>query len=297
VTRRSVLVGLGEVLWDVFPEGPKFGGAPANFACSAAELAGQSADLFMVSSVGNDDLGRRAISALRDHGVSAQHVAASKFATGRVDVKLDPAGIASYLFAENVAWDHLTWTPAMATLAAECDVVCYGTLAQRSPTSRETVGRFVWSTPREALRVFDINLRSPYWSEEIILDSLKLANVLKLNDAELPTLAKMLGLHGSDIEQLNQINRLYSLRLSALTRGSSGALLVSASGETSDLPAEPTTVVDTVGAGDAFTAALVLGLIRKLPLSSINLWASRVAAYVCSQPGATPHLPESLRGP
>ncbi len=296
MTKRSVLVGLGEVLWDVFPEGPKFGGAPANFACSSAELSGQSADVFMVSGVGNDDLGRRAISALRDHGVSAQHVAASKFATGRVDVKLDAAGIATYQFAEDVAWDHLTWTPSMATLAAECDVVCYGTLAQRTSVSRETVERFVWSTPRGALRVFDINLRTPYWSEEVILDSLKLANVLKLNDAELPTLAAMLGLHGSDIDQLQQLNRLCSLKLTALTRGSSGALLVSANGETSDLPAEPTTVVDTVGAGDAYTSAMVIGLLRKLPLGTINQWASRVAAYVCSQPGATPHLPESLRG-
>lgn len=295
MTKRSILVGLGEVLWDVFPDGPKFGGAPANFACSAAELAGQSADVHMVSGVGTDDLGRRAISSLKDHDVNALNVAESKFVTGRVDVKLDAAGIASYKFAEDVAWDHLTWNPTMATLAAECDAVCYGTLAQRTPVSRETVERFVWSTPRTALRVFDINLRTPYWSEEVILDSLKLANVLKLNDAELPTLAKMLGLHGSDIEQLQQINRLFSLKLTALTRGSSGALLVSASGETSDLPAEPTTVIDTVGAGDAYTAAMVIGLLRNLPLNAINKWASRVAAYVCSQPGATPHLPGSLK--
>jgi fructokinase len=294
---KPCIVGLGEVLWDVLPEGPKFGGAPANFACSAAELAGESAEVEMVSGVGLDALGPPVIAALGAHHVGAEHVSASSFQTSRVDVKLDAAGIASYVFAENVAWDHLEWSSALAALAAKTDVVCFGTLSQRSPVSSETIQRFARSTRRPALRVFDINLRSPFWSEKIVLESLKLANIFKLNDAELPILSSMLNLHGSDIDQLRQINQLFSLKLTALTRGSSGSLLVSADGETSDLPAEPTTVVDTVGAGDAYTAAMVMGLIRKLPLKTINKWASRVAAYVCSQPGATPHLPESLKHP
>lgn len=294
--RRNSIVGLGEVLWDVFPDGPRFGGAPANFACLAAQLTAGDADVEMVSRVGRDELGPPAIAALREHGVGAKLVAESNWQTSRVDVTLDAAGVASYRFAEDVAWDHLEWTEALGELAAETKVVCFGTLAQRAEVSSATIQRFVYTTPPDALRVFDINLRTPYWSEKVIRESLELANVLKLNDAELPILAGMLKISGEPREQLRQLNERYSLRLTALTRGAEGSLLIGASGEASELPSQPTKIVDTVGAGDAFTAAMVVGFLKALPLGEINAWAGRVAAYVCSQPGAAPRLPESLRG-
>lgn len=304
MSHRALIVGLGEVLWDVFPDGPRFGGAPANFACLAAQLAAQltspyatsDAKVEMVSSVGRDELGPPAIASLQAHGVGTDFVIPIPEPTGRVDVTLDTAGVASYVFAEDVAWDHLMWSPALGELAARTQAVCFGTLAQRTEISSATIQRFVNATPRDALRVFDINLRTPYWSEKVIRESLALANVLKLNDAELPILRAMLSLTGSQTEQLAQLNELYSLKLTALTRGADGSLLVAASGEISEQPSEPTKIIDTVGAGDAFTAALVVGLIRKMPLVKIHQWASRAAAFVCSQSGATPRLPEELRG-
>ena len=223
--RQNCIVGLGEVLWDVFPDGPRFGGAPANFACMSAQLAAQLAsqlatgdtDVHMVSSVGCDELGPPAIASLKEHGVGTDFVTTRPEPTGRVDVTLDAAGVASYLFAEDVAWDHLEWTPALGELAAQTQAVCFGTLAQRSELSSATIQRFVNATPRDALRVFDINLRTPYWSEKVIRESLALANVLKLNDAELPILSAMLGLTGTQAEQLAQLNAQFSLQLTALT--------------------------------------------------------------------------------
>ncbi|MBS0260748.1 MAG: carbohydrate kinase [Planctomycetes bacterium] len=295
--QRSTIVGLGEVLWDVFPDGPRFGGAPANFACSVAELAGDTVQACMASAVGTDDLGRQARQALQDHGVDTQAVASLPQPTGTVLVSLDGAGHASYEFASDTAWDNLAWSPALHSLASQTDAVCFGTLGQRSALSRETIRSFVRTVPATAVRVLDINLRPPYWTNAVIEESLPLANIVKLNDTELPVLAQMLGLHGSDREQLGQLVARYSLRLAALTRGAAGSLLVCNSTEFSDLPGRPTKVVDTVGAGDSFTATLVVGLLRGLPLGTINEWAGRVAAFVCSQAGATPHFPGELRQP
>jgi fructokinase len=293
--RSRSIVGLGEVLWDVFPDGPRFGGAPANFACIASQLSAGDADVDMVSSLGQDELGAAAIVWLEEMGVGTEFVAIGGLKTGRVDVTVDTAGAASYVFAEDVAWDHLEWTPALGELAAQAQAVCFGTLAQRTELSSATIQRFVRSTPSAALRVFDINLRTPYWSEKVIRESLELANVLKLNDAELPILGAMLNLAGGPVEQLKQLIGKYALGLVALTRGAEGSLLVSTPGEVSELAAPPTRVVDTVGAGDAFTAAMVVGLMRGLGLVEIHQWASEVAAFVCSKPGATPQLPEGLR--
>jgi fructokinase len=295
MNNHPTVVGLGEVLWDVFPDGPRFGGAPANFACSIAELAGNTVNSCMVSAVGRDGLGERAVDSLRSHGVDTACVATADRPTGQVFVHLDSAGHASYEFAMNTAWDNLDWSPELEQLAARTDAVCFGTLGQRGETSRETIRRFVRTTPPNALRILDVNLRPPFWTSDVIQESLPLANIVKLNDAELPVLAKILGLHGSDQTQLQLLIEHFSLHLAALTRGKDGALLVNNSGESSDLLGQPTTVVDTVGAGDSFTATLVVGLLRGLPLGTINAWAGRVASYVCSQPGATPHFPSALR--
>ena len=291
------VIGIGEILWDVFPDGPRFGGAPANFACSVAELGRDRIDVYMAGSVGANDLGRRAIEALHLHGVDTSCVAVVDRPTGQVRVKLDAAGRASYEFAADAAWDNVAWSDGLQQLAARADAVCFSTLGQRSEISRQTIQRFVRATPTACLRVLDINLRRPFGNEEIVLQSLQLANVLKLNDAELSILADMLGWSGVDHELLPQLVDRFSLQLVALTRGAAGAVLLSESGERSDLPGQPTVVVNTVGAGDSFAATLVIGLLSGLPLATINAWGNRVAAFVSSQSGATPQLPDHLHRP
>jgi len=297
MARRATVIGIGEILWDVFPDGPRFGGAPANFACNVAELARDGIDVYAAGAVGGDDLGRRAIEALHAHGVDTSVVAVVGRSTGQVLVKLDAAGRASYEFAADAAWDNLVWSDGLEQLAARATAVCFSTLGQRNEISRRTIRRFVRTTPAACLRVLDINLRPPFWNEEILFQSLHLANVLKLNDAELSILADMLRWSDADFELLQRLVDRFSLQLVALTRGASGAILLSESGEQSDLPGQPTIVVDTVGAGDAFAAVLVIGLLSGHPLAKINAWGNRVAAFVCSQPGATPHIPHYLRQP
>jgi fructokinase len=294
---RATVIGIGEILWDVFPDGPRFGGAPANFACSVAELASGQIDVYMAGGVGADDLGRRAIEALQLHGVDKSCVAVVDRPTGQVLVELDAVGQASYEFAADAAWDNVAWSDGLQQLAARADAVSFSTLGQRSEISRQTIQRFVRATPTKCLRVLDINLRPPFWNEEIVMQSLRLANVLKLNDAELSVLAEMLGWSGADHELLQQLVDRFSLQLAALTRGAAGALLLRESGEQSDLPGQPTVVVDTVGTGDSFTAALVIGLLSGLPLATINAWGNRIAAFVSSQPGATPYIPDYLHQP
>lgn len=294
---RATVVGLGEVLWDVFADGPRFGGAPANFASSMAELAGNRFDVFMVSQVGRDELGQRALQALRENGVDTRYVPSVERPTGQVFVKLNPDGQASYEFAADTAWDDLKPSPELAQLAAQTDAVCFGALGQRAAGSRETIQRFLRETPPGCLRVLDLNLRPPFWTRDVVRQSLEFANVLKLNVEELAVLADMLELTGGSHQRLQQLMEDFSLNAAALTRGADGATLVSQSGESSELPGQPVVVADTVGAGDSFTAVLVIGLLNGLSLDVINAWGNRVAAYVCTQPGAAPTLPADLRRP
>ncbi len=293
--KRPTVVGLGEILWDVFPNGPKFGGASANFACTAAELAGDRMDVYSVGAVGDDTLGKKAIQLLASHGVNTTCVSQVAHPTGQVNVTLDNAGKPTFEIAENTAWDNLPWSDELEQLAVRADAVCFGTLAQRSETSRDTIRRFVRSTRPDCLRILDINLRPPFWNAEVVLESLYLANVLKLNDAELPIIAEMMNWKGTQFELLHLLLVTTELQLIALTRGADGAMLVSSNGEQSDQPAPPAKIVDTVGAGDAYTAALAIGLLDAAPLEKINAWGNQVAAFVCSQPGGTPHLPDNLR--
>lgn len=288
------IIGLGEILWDLFPTGPRFGGAPANFACHAATLGAKS---YIVSALGDDELGRSALAALQSHNVIIDHVASDpEHPTGTVDVRIDSQGKATYQFAADTAWDRLPWSDTLQALATQSDVVCFGTLGQRSPQSSDTIQRFVASTPTNSLRLFDINLRPPFYNEQVIRTSLQLANALKLNDDELPLVATMLGLSGSDSELLAQFAQMFDLRWIALTRGPEGAALLY-DGQLYDSPGQQVTVVDTVGAGDAFTAALVTSLLRKATPSAALAHAINVASYVCTQPGATPTLPPHLLTP
>jgi fructokinase len=288
------VIGLGEVLWDVFPDGPRFGGAPANFACHAAQCG---ADVFVVSRVGEDELGEEAISFLSRQGVHTSAITRARdLPTGAVQVELDEAGSPRYEIAAPVAWDAIEWSAGVADLAATANAVCFGTLAQRSNPSRGTILDFLRATPDEALRVFDVNLRQSFYSAETIRASLRLCNVLKLNDVELPIVAEACGASGWSPEvQMRVLCERYALRLAAMTRGPEGAVIV-APAQVSQCAGFRTQVRDSVGAGDAYTAVLTIGLLAGWELDAINEHACRVAAYACSQPGATPRLPDELRG-
>ena len=288
--RDTSVVAIGEVLWDVFPSGPRFGGAPANFACAIAGLAPNNVSVAMVSAVGNESLGDDAIESLKRQNVETKSVTRQRQQTGQVHISLDDNGVASYRFAEDCAWDNLVWSDKLAELAKQTDVVCFGTLGQRSEVSKATIQQFVRTTPSDCLRIFDINLRPPFYTEAVIRESLEIANVLKLNDDELPLLAELLAIQGDEQELVAQIADAASLDVIALTRGENGALIFK-DGQTSECAGVATEVVDTVGAGDAFTAAMVVGLLAGTHIDSINRHACEVAAFVCSQSGATPRMP------
>ncbi len=294
---RFTIVGLGEILWDVFPDGAHFGGAPANFACCVKALCGDAVDVAIASSVGDDELGRRAMELLCTRGVDTTYVSKVDRPTGQVLVAIDAVGQASYQFADDAAWDNIAWSDELRQLASNSDAVCFGTLGQRSEVSRQTIQAFLRATRPDCLRILDVNFRNPFWTEEILLQSLELANVVKLNDSELGILADLLGWKGGVDLLLDQLLDKYSLQVVALTRGADGAVLIGTSGEGSKLPGREVAIVDTVGAGDSYTAALAVGLLKGLPLATINAWASRVAEFVCSQSGATPQLPIELRRP
>src|SRR5262245_276043 len=222
--RPFTIVGLGEMLWDVFPDGPRFGGAPANFACHAAMLGANS---FVVSQVGADALGHQAVAALGGYGVNTEQVARSPDRpTGTVQVALDSAGKPRFTISENVAWDAIPWLASLAGLAARTDAVCFGTLAQRQATSRQTIRQFLEATRPDCLRIFDVNLRPPFVDPSTILDSLRLARAVKLNDDELPVVAALAGMSGSEIDMMRQLRERYDLQLVALTRGARGAALL-----------------------------------------------------------------------
>ena len=286
-----LLIGLGEILWDLMPSGKQLGGAPANFAYHAHALGGEGV---VVSCIGDDELGKELLEKLDDLGLNRGHVVVDEdHPTGTVSVEVDEAGKPSYIIHENVAWDFIPTLPQWMKLAMKADAVCFGSLAQRSEVSRRTIQSFLRATRPSCLRVFDVNLRQSFYSREVIETSLQLANIFKINDEELPVVADMLAFAGDEAAILGALAKRYSLRMIALSRGDKGSLLFS-EGRTSNHNGYPVVVADTVGAGDAFTAALALGMLRGCDLDRINDHANRVASFVCSQAGATPELPEPL---
>ena len=289
---RPVVVGAGEVLWDVFPDSEHFGGAPTNVAVHAAALG---AEAWLVSAVGRDARGETALARLERGGVQRAAVAVlADHPTGIVRVSLDSAGQPGYAIASGSAWDHIPWSAIIAQVAERADAICFGSLAQRAPLSRATICRAVAATRRSAWRLFDVNLRQPYDDAGVVTASLELANAVKLNDEELPVVARMCGLGTApQADQLRALCDRFQLRLAALTRGASGATLVTPD-DFSEVAAPRTTVADTVGAGDAFTATLLVGILAGRALNEVNERANAVAAYVCSQPGATPPIPAEL---
>jgi len=289
---EPVAIGLGEILWDLLPSGRQLGGAPANFAYHAQALGARGA---VVSAVGADAPGAEILARLRGLEVDARYVAVdAAHPTGTVTVQLDAAGIPTYVIHEGVAWDHIPATPAALELAGRAAVTCFGTLAQRSPESRAAVHAFLAATPKASLRILDVNLRQSYYDVEVIRASLQAANILKLNDSEMPVLAKLLRLPADEERAITLLLRKFALRVIAVTRGAKGSTLYSAGAVSHHGGFPPAELADTVGAGDAFTAALAMGLIRGHDLDRINAGANRLAAHVCAHAGATPIVPRSL---
>lgn len=288
VTKQRTVVGLGELLWDLLPSGKQLGGAPANFAYIGSLFGNRGV---IASRVGADALGDAAVDLLttlnlEDRCVQRDH----SHVTGSVGVEIDDHGQPTFTIFENVSWDHLEWTTDWQKLAAEADIVCFGSLAQRSPDSRRTILRFLKGTRDEALRIFDVNLRQNYFSPEVLRESLALADVAKLNHAELPVVLSNCGLPvRAELENARALRQEFDLDLVCVTRGVNGSLLVSES----DINAHPgykVTVSDTIGAGDAFTAALAHHFAQGASLAAINIIANRVGSWVASVPGATPRI-------
>ena len=285
---HPAILSCGEMLWDLFPAGPRFGGAPANFACHAA-LHG--ARVALLSAVGDDPRGREATAILRRFGLDPSLVQTIADApTGTVGVSVDAAGKPTFEIHAGSAWDRIAWTPALETHLAGVDAIYFGTLGQRDPVSRATIRRaLAVATSRGRLRVLDVNLRRPFFDAALIRESVAEATVLRLSDDELDAVLAACGVPpGPDpTASLRALLVRHRLDLVALTRGAAGALLVSAT-EVIDQPGIPTMVRDTVGAGDSFTAALVVGLLRGEPLNTLARVACETAAAVCAHAGALP---------
>ena len=285
------LIGIGEWLWDLLPGRPQMGGAPANFAFQASAL-GAIANI--ISRIGNDPLGRQLLERLDEAGISQEAVQIDPSApTGTVTVVIDDRGQPQFTIHEGVAWDHLQPTDQGFQVVAKADAVCFGTLAQRMEPSRGTIRALVSATRPDCLRILDVNLRQHYYSRESLMTSLELADVLKVNDSELPILGEMWGLDPNPQSVIPYLAERFSLMVIAYTRGDRGSLLFR-DGQWSDHPGIPTQVVDTVGAGDAFTAAMTMGLLMGWGLDTINERSNLVASAVAGRAGATPPLPEEI---
>jgi fructokinase len=289
VNHLPTVVGLGEVLWDLLPSGRQLGGAPANFAyCS--HLLGDRA--VVASRIGEDELGKAIRKSLLSRGVTDQFLQIDpEQPTGTVKVEIDRAGQPKFEIIHPVAWDCLQWTDTWQALARSADAVCFGSLAQRSPQSRQTILEFVDATRSEALRVFDVNLRQTSYSFEIISESMVRANVVKLNHEEVPRVRELLGINAFDaLSFCKEVIEKFRLRLICITRGSNGSLLCNQT-SAHEHPGFHVQVKDTIGAGDAFTAALVHEHLRGRSLAEMNDSANRLGAWVASNSGAMPSVP------
>ena len=279
---KKVIVGIGEILWDMLPSGKALGGAPANFAYHAGRLGEEG---WAVSAVGDDALGREIREIVSGKKLN-NIIATSDKPTGTVEVELDARGVPTYNIMEDVAWDNIPYTPEMEALASRADAVCFGSLVQRM-ASRASVLRFVRAMRPDALKVFDINLRQHYYSKEILEESLRLADILKINDEEIRIVAGMLGLGDDDVAACRELIRSFGLKLVILTKGAEGSEVVTLD-EFIPQGTGDVEVVDTVGAGDSFTAAFVVAYLRGDSLADAQKLASDTASYVCSRKGAMP---------
>lgn len=291
---QPIVVGMGEALWDVLPEGKKLGGAPANFAYHVSQFGLESR---VVSAVGQDKLGAEILENFRQKQLYGL-IETVPYPTGTVQVELDAEGVPCYDIKEGVAWDNIPYTQALEGLASQTRAVCFGSLAQRSIVSRQTIHRFLDAMPDDAdtLRIFDINLRQGFYTKEILCDSFRRCNILKINDEELVTVSRMFGYPGIDLQDKCWILLAkYDLKMLILTCGVNGSYVFTP-GHISFVETPKVQVADTVGAGDSFTAAFVAATLRGLPVPEAHRLAVDTSAYVCTQQGAMPVLPESLTG-
>lgn len=283
---------MGEALWDVLPEGKKLGGAPANFAYHVSQFGLESR---VVSAVGQDKLGAEILENFRQKQLYGL-IETVPYPTGTVQVELDAEGVPCYDIKEGVAWDNIPYTQALEGLASQTRAVCFGSLAQRSIVSRQTIHRFLDAMPDDAdtLRIFDINLRQGFCTKEILCDSFRRCNILKINDEELVTVSRMFGYPGIDLQDKCWILLAkYNLKMLILTCGVNGSYVFTP-GHVSFVETPKVQVADTVGAGDSFTAAFVAATLKGLPVAEAHRLAVDTSAYVCTQQGAMPVLPESL---
>lgn len=279
---KKIIVGIGEILWDMLPSGKALGGAPANFAYHAGRLGEEG---WAVSAVGDDALGREILELVASKGLHSM-IAVTDKPTGTVQVELDDRGVPAYSIMEDVAWDNIPFTPEMEELAKRADAVCFGSLVQRM-NSRSSVMRFIRAMRPDALKVFDINLRQHYYSCEVIVESLMLADILKINDEEIRIVAGMLGLSDDAVTACRELIGSFGLRLVILTKGPEGSEVITAD-KVIPQGVDDVEIVDTVGAGDSFTAAFTVAYLRGDTLAEAQRLASGTASYVCSRKGAMP---------
>ena len=291
---KRYVIGLGEALWDVLPEGKKLGGAPANFAYHAGQFLGQ-ANTMAISALGEDKLADETIAALEEHGLQFT-MPRVPYPTGTVQVQLDEQGIPTYDIRENVAWDNIPFTPEIEKIARNCRAVCFGSLAQRNVVSRENIHRFLDATPEDCVKIFDINLRQNFYTKEVIQESMRRCNILKINDEELVIIGRMFGYPGLDIEnKCWLILGKYDLDMLVLTCGTNGSYVFTP-GQMSFQETPKVEVADTVGAGDSFTGSFCAAILNGKPVAEAHKLAVKVSAFVCTQNGAMPTIPASLLG-
>jgi fructokinase len=290
-SKRPLFIGIGEILWDLLPSGKLLGGAPGNVAAMATQLGLHG---MVVSAVGDDPYGREILEQMDRNGVDRSGIRTLKdLPTGVVDVTLDSAGVPTFSIRQPAAWDAIAFDEKLERVAQSADAVVFGTLAQRDPRSRKGITEFLRAVRPGCLKVCDVNFRPPFVSEAIIIDSLNLADVVKLNDTELPTVAKMLGMTGDVSTLLRDLRARFDLDLVVYTQGDKGSRMISSQYEGIH-PGFKAQVVDTVGAGDSFIAVVTAGLLMGLDLDRIQDLANQVAAFVCSKAGGTPPLPGEL---
>lgn len=290
---NTIVVGMGEALWDMLPEGKKIGGAPANFAYHVSQFG---LDSRVVSAVGEDELGMEILKNFREKKLNCM-IETVPYPTGTVQVELDANGVPCYDIREGVAWDNIPFTPALEGLARQTRAVCFGSLAQRSVVSRETINRFLDAMPggEDRYKIFDINLRQGFYTKEILCNSMRKCNILKINDEELVTVSRMFGYPGIDLQDKCWILLAkYNLRMLILTCGVNGSYVFTP-GEISFVETPKVEVADTVGAGDSFTAAFVASVLKGLPVAEAHRIAVETSAFVCTRHGAMPALPDSLK--
>ena len=291
---KRYIVGLGEALWDVLPEGKKLGGAPANFAYHAGQFLG-SENTIAISALGEDALAAETIKALKEHNLNylMPHV---PYPTGTVQVTLTGDGIPTYDIKENVAWDNIPFNSEMEEIAKNARAVCFGSLAQRNVVSRENIRKFLDATPKDCLRICDINLRQQFYSKEILEDSFCICNILKINDEELVVVSRMFGYDSLDMRQTcEKIVQDFHLKMLVLTCGTNGSYVLTDDGLTSFQDTPKVEVADTVGAGDSFTGSFCACIINGKPVQEAHKTAVQVSAFVCTQNGAMPVIPDNLK--